>query len=210
MLKLKLMMVTMMIMMMVIVMKVKMMTTTTTMMMMMTTRMRMIMMMRRRRATTTMTISPLATPLPLLPCNMNLSLALNGTANLHQPEYQSPSFTGSPSPFPRPDFLFPHLRRSHGCFKCQKPQKKMDSLLCDKPMKTGHSNLHSLAQIHLRKATIWTVAVRVGLAHVLAHSPEGHMWVITPQIYGHITPQKSILRPKDGQGLPNRKIVSIV
>ena len=36
--------------------------------------------------------------------------------------------------------------------------------------------------------------VRIGLAHVLAHRPEGHMWVITPQIYGHIIPQKIYLK----------------
>ena len=53
------------------------------------------------------------------------------------------------------------------------------------------------------------VKVRVGLAYLLAHRPEGHMWVIAPQIYGHNTP-KIYLKPEDRQGLPNRKIVSIV
>ena len=62
--------------------------------------------------------------------------------------------------------------------------------------------------IEIREARVVfpSVLVRVGLAYLLANSPRG----ITPQIYGHIIPQKSILRLEDRQGLPNRKIVSIV
>ena len=34
-----------------------------------------------------------------------------------------------------------------------------------------------------------TVTVRVGLAYLLAHRPEGHMWVITPKFMGILYPQ---------------------
>ena len=49
-----------------------------------------------------------------------------------------------------------------------------------------------------------------GLAPLATHRPEGHMWVIAHQIYGHIIPPKIYLKVEDGQGPPNRKIVSIV